>query len=177
MYFFLGKATLLKNSLNIHFKIVLNALYDERLFQEFVKIGRNKKTIMGVLPVGLVGGGSWEGPICQGGQVKGYHSLYKPSRTFALDMAGFAFTVQALIDSKAQFSQDWRPGTLETMFAASVAGGKTGPLRGSWPSQRPEIKERVAPLGESCTKVYVWHTKTTTYGTHKIYGDVLEVKK
>merc|ERR1712007_196126 len=59
--------------------------YDERLFQEFVKIGRNNKTIMGVLPVGLVGGGSWEGPICKDGQVKGYHSLYKPTRTFALD--------------------------------------------------------------------------------------------
>merc|ERR1711893_292261 len=101
--------------------------YDERLFQEFVKIGA-KNTIMGVLPVGLVGGGAWEGPKCENGIVKGYHSLYKPSRTFALDMAGFAFTVQALIDSNAQFSQDWIPGTLETKFASLVAGGKDGPL-------------------------------------------------
>ena len=150
--------------------------YDERLFQEFVKVGRDGE-IMGVLPVGLVGGGKWEGPICGDGLVKGYHSLYKPSRTFALDMAGFAFTVQALVDSKAKFSQDWRPGTLETMFAQQVAGGKDGPLRGSWPSQKAEIKKRVKPLGDNCKKVYVWHTKTTTYGTHKIYGEDIEVKK
>ena len=172
--FSLGKATLLKNSLNLNFKIGLNTLYDERLFQEFVKIGKNKKTIMGVLPVGLVGGGAWEGPVCFDGLVTGYQSLYMPSRTFALDMAGFAFTVQALIDSNAQFDQDWKPGTLETMFASIVAGGKTGPLSGSWSAQGPEIKVRVAPLGDDCGKVYVWHTKTVISGEYKIYGANLE---
>ena len=134
-------------------------------------------TTMGVLPVGLVGGGAYEGPECENGVVKGYHSLYKPDRTFALDMAGFAFTVQALIDSNAQFSQDWIPGTLETKFASLVAGGKDGPLVGSWPSQPRFVKERVMALADDCEKVYVWHTKTTTFGNHKVYGKNIEVKK
>merc|ERR1711879_312131 len=114
---------------------------------------------MGALPVGLEGGGKWEGPICRDGMVAGYHSLYKPGRTFALDMAGFAFTVDALIQSKAQFSQDWRPGELETRFGALVAGGRKGSLVGPWSRQKLEVRKRVMPLADNCRKVYVWHTK------------------
>merc|ERR1712048_789535 len=124
---------------------------------------------MGVLPVGFVGGGKWGGPVCDDGLVKRYHSLFKPHRTFALDMAGFAFTVEALIDSDARFSQNWKPGNLETRFAATIAGGKEGPLSGSWASQKQEVKKRVKTLADNCKKVYVWHTKTTINEKHETY--------
>ena len=155
--------------------------YDERLFQEFIKIGgeidgNGNKTVMGILPVGLVGGSLWEGPICENGLIHSWHSKYKPERTFALDMAGFAFTVQALIDSNARFSQDWTTGTLETQFASTVAGGKFGPLTGTWQSQKHEIKRKVVALGNNCTEVLVWHTKTIMKEVYDKYGEDFEVK-
>ena len=128
--------------------------------------------------MGLVGGGKWEGPICENGIVKEWHSIWRPDRTFALDMAGFVFTVQAVIDSKARFNQDWKPGSLETNFASTVAGGKEGqPLKGPWKNQKEQVKRRVKGLGNDCKKVYVWHTKTTSSGPHKVYGEDIEVKK
>jgi len=47
--------------------------YDERAFQEFVKIGRDKLQVVGVLPVGAVGGLKWEGPECtKNGTITGW---------------------------------------------------------------------------------------------------------
>ena len=36
--------------------------YSSQIFNEFLKLEQNDT--MGMFPVGLVGGSSWEGPIC-----------------------------------------------------------------------------------------------------------------
>ena len=61
-------------------------------------------------------------------------------------------------------------------FAAVFVGGKIGSLEGSWSSQKDEVRGRVVALGEDCEKVYVWHTKTQTFGKHEKYGEDLEVR-
>ena len=87
-------------------------------------------------------------------------------------MAGFAFTVKSLIDSGSRFNHEWQPGTLETRFA-SIIVGKKKPLKGPWSKQRLAVRKRVICLS---SKVYVWHTRTTTNQNLVEYGTILEVK-
>lgn len=68
-------------------------------------------------PVALVGGLRWEGPICKNGKVKKFFTGWKPSRTFPMDMAGFAFHIDLLLKYQdASIDPESKLGFLETDF-------------------------------------------------------------
>uniref|UniRef100_A0A1B6H6B8 Galactosylgalactosylxylosylprotein 3-beta-glucuronosyltransferase n=1 Tax=Homalodisca liturata TaxID=320908 RepID=A0A1B6H6B8_9HEMI len=99
-----------------------------------------------VWPVGLVGGLLVEKPVVNEttGRVVGWNSQWRPERPFPIDMAGFAINLQHLLRNP------------QVKFQLQVKGG--------W--QESELlthlttKERLEPLADGCTKVYVWHTRT-----------------
>ncbi|XP_046687117.1 LOW QUALITY PROTEIN: galactosylgalactosylxylosylprotein 3-beta-glucuronosyltransferase I-like [Homalodisca vitripennis] len=99
-----------------------------------------------VWPVGLVGGLLVEKPVVNEttGRVVGWNSQWRPERPFPIDMAGFAINLQHLLRHP------------QVKFQLQVKGG--------W--QESELlthlttKERLEPLADGCTKVYVWHTRT-----------------
>ena len=122
----------------------------------------------------MSGGVEYEGPRCNvNGSIIGWHTSYRPNRTIALDMAGFAFTVQTLLDTGAKMNINWPGGRLETMFATEV----TNMTKLSWPHLSDDDHAKVLPLADCGKHVYVWHTKTKEPGKLKLFGPKLEVKK
>ena len=59
--------------------------YDIDLFRE---IRATKK--FSVWPVGICGGLRWEGPICEEGRVKAWHTSWAKTRPFPIDFAGMS---------------------------------------------------------------------------------------
>lgn len=45
---------------------------------------------MSVWPVGICGGLRWEGPVCENGAVKRWHTAWAKERPFPIDFAGTA---------------------------------------------------------------------------------------
>ena len=88
-------------------------------------------------------------------------------------MAGFAFTVQALLDTHARMDVNWPGGRLETMFATEV----TNMSRLAWQLLSVADHAKVLPLADCGKHVYVWHTKTNSPGRLKSFGPKIEVKK
>jgi len=147
--------------------------YDQRIYHEFSQIGTNG-TRIGVLSVGHSGGVVYEGPLCDvKGKMKGWHAGWRPERTFALDMAGFAFTVQTLLDTRARMNAHWKGGTLETTFATLV----TGMSHRKFSQLSADDHAKVLPLADCGKHIYVWHTRTKQPGGLKDFGPKLEVKK
>jgi len=147
--------------------------YDQRVYHEFSQVG-TKGTIIGVLPVGLSGGVKYEGPLCNAnGSITGWHASYRPERTFALDMAGFAFTVQTLLDTGARMDAHWPGGRLETLFATTV----TNISNLAFKDLSVADHNKVLPLADCGKHVYVWHTKTKEPGKLHDFGPKLEVKR
>ncbi|EFO91044.1 hypothetical protein CRE_17762 [Caenorhabditis remanei] len=120
--------------------------YDIRLFTEYI---RNVKTL-GIWAVGLVGGGYVEAPKVVNGTVPEFNVGYLPSRTFAVDMAGFAVNLRVVMNSTAVFGlhckERYAPETclLEDMGL-----------------ERKDI-EPFGWEGEKDREILVWHTKTST---------------
>jgi len=116
--------------------------YDLRLFEEM----RNINSV-GVWPVAFTGAARWAGPICKHGHVVGFHTNWKPFRTFPIDMAAFAVNLRRLLVERpqARFDPDIKPGFLETSFLEQIT-----------------TMEELEPRAENCLKVYVWHTRTET---------------
>ncbi|XP_014600849.1 PREDICTED: galactosylgalactosylxylosylprotein 3-beta-glucuronosyltransferase I isoform X2 [Polistes canadensis] len=115
--------------------------YSVKLFQEMRKIQK-----VGVWPVGLVGGLMVEKPICDNvtNKVVGFNAAWKPNRPFPIDMAGFAINLKLLLENKdALFSYDVESGYQESEILRHIV-----------------TKDELEPLADSCTKVYVWHTRT-----------------
>lgn len=115
--------------------------YDIKVFSEMAKIKK-----VGVWPVGLVGGLNVEAPIldAQTGRVTGYKSGWKPTRPFAIDMAGFAINLDLILTKEdANFSYKMEKGYQESEFLSYFT-----------------TMEGLEPLADNCTKVYVWHTRT-----------------
>lgn len=115
--------------------------YNIKLFDEMAKIKK-----VGVWPVGLVGGLNAETPIVDRttGKVTGYRSGWLPNRPFAIDMAGFAISLDLILSIKnANFSYEMAKGMQESEFLSFFT-----------------TKEELEPLADQCTKVYVWHTRT-----------------
>lgn len=120
---------------------------------------------VGIWPVGLVGGLSAEQPIVDKntgniasstfigkmltniyilGKVTSYRTGWKPERSFATDMAGFAINLTLILSKPdAVFSYKMEKGNLESDFLSLLI-----------------TKEELEPLADNCTKVYVWHTRT-----------------
>jgi len=114
--------------------------YDLRLFEEM----RDTRGVS-VWPVGLVGHLRYERPIVSSeGRVTGWFTYWKPSRPFALDMAGFAVNFELLrINPAAEFSAMSRRGEMESDLLVQLV-------------QMSDLE----PKAGNCTKVLVWHTHT-----------------
>ncbi|XP_014206811.1 galactosylgalactosylxylosylprotein 3-beta-glucuronosyltransferase I [Copidosoma floridanum] len=117
--------------------------YSRHLFQEIMKVKR-----VGVWPVGLVGGLMVERPICDKvtTKVTGFNAAWKPDRPFPIDMAGFAINVKVILEKKdAEFTYDTQSGLQESKILQQVT-----------------TRKELEGLADGCTKVYVWHTRTST---------------
>lgn len=113
--------------------------YSLQLFQEMRDTRR-----VSVWPVGLVGGMRFERPLVEGGRVVRFHTGWRPSRPFPLDMAGFAVSLRLVLENpEARFDGDAPMGFLESSLLQGLV-----------------TMEELEPRAENCTKVLVWHTRT-----------------
>uniref|UniRef100_A0A9L0SNW6 Galactosylgalactosylxylosylprotein 3-beta-glucuronosyltransferase n=1 Tax=Equus caballus TaxID=9796 RepID=A0A9L0SNW6_HORSE len=75
--------------------------YSLELFQEM----RTTRKVS-VWPVGLVGGRRYERPLVENGKVVGWYTGWRADRPFAIDMAGFAVSLQVILSNpKAVFKR------------------------------------------------------------------------
>ena len=93
---------------------------------------------VGVWPVALAGGLRFSGPICEDGKVTGFHVKWAPDRSFPIDMAGFAISLNLLIKEKP-----------DVVFDSSV---KRGYLEPTFLEKLTTVDE-LEPLASNCTKV------------------------
>ncbi|XP_060091600.1 galactosylgalactosylxylosylprotein 3-beta-glucuronosyltransferase 2 [Heteronotia binoei] len=114
--------------------------YSLELFQEM----RTTREVS-VWPVGLVGGRRYERPIVEKGKVVGWYTGWRADRPFAIDMAGFAVSLQIILSNpKAVFKRRGsQPGMQESDFLKLIT-----------------TVEELEPKANNCTKVLVWHTRT-----------------
>ncbi|XP_014012166.1 galactosylgalactosylxylosylprotein 3-beta-glucuronosyltransferase 3 isoform X1 [Salmo salar] len=113
--------------------------YSLKLFEEMRGTQR-----VSVWPVGLVGGMRYERPVVEAGKVVRFHTGWRPSRPFPLDMAGFAVSLKLVIANQdACFDGDAPMGFLESSFLQGLV-----------------TMDELEPKAENCTKVLVWHTRT-----------------
>ncbi|KAM8953726.1 galactosylgalactosylxylosylprotein 3-beta-glucuronosyltransferase 2 [Pelodytes ibericus] len=114
--------------------------YSLELFQEM----RTTQKVS-VWPVGLVGGRRYERPVVEKGKVVGWYTGWRADRPFAIDMAGFAVSLQVILSSpKAVFKRRGsQPGMQESDFLKQITK-----------------VEELEPKANNCTKVLVWHTRT-----------------
>ncbi|XP_025907059.1 galactosylgalactosylxylosylprotein 3-beta-glucuronosyltransferase 2 [Nothoprocta perdicaria] len=98
-----------------------------------------------VWPVGLVGGRRYERPLVENGKVVGWYTGWRADRPFAVDMAGFAVSLQVILaHPKAVFKRRGsQPGMQESDFLKQIT-----------------TVEELEPKANNCTKVLVWHTRT-----------------
>ncbi|KAG5877263.1 hypothetical protein JTB14_009759 [Gonioctena quinquepunctata] len=113
--------------------------YDLDLFNE---IRYTKK--VSLFPVGLVTKSGVSSPIVKNGVFSGFYDGWIGGRKFAVDMAGFAVSVEFLL-KRPKAIMPFKPGFEEDGFLKSLA-----PL---------EPKE-VELMASNCTKILVWHTQT-----------------
>ncbi|XP_045783871.1 galactosylgalactosylxylosylprotein 3-beta-glucuronosyltransferase S-like [Maniola jurtina] len=107
--------------------------------QLFDEIRTTKKVSM--FPVGLIGNYGVSTPIVKDGKVLGFFDSWPASRTFPVDMAGFAVNLDFLKDSA---NMPFIAGHEEDKFLVSLD---------------LDIDD-IEPLASNCTKILVWHTKT-----------------
>ncbi|XP_027708741.1 galactosylgalactosylxylosylprotein 3-beta-glucuronosyltransferase 2 [Vombatus ursinus] len=114
--------------------------YSLELFQEM----RTTRKVS-VWPVGLVGGRRYERPLVENGKVVGWYTGWRADRPFAIDMAGFAVSLQVILSNpKAVFKRRGsQPGMQESDFLKQIT-----------------TVEELEPKANNCTKVLVWHTRT-----------------
>lgn len=93
--------------------------------------------LVGVWPVGLVGGLFVETPLVENGKVVGFNAGWRPERKFPIDMAGFAVSLK-LLHSKpdVSFSLYSEGGFQETDFLSQLT-----------------TLEDLEPKAANCTKV------------------------
>uniref|UniRef100_A0A8C6Y594 Galactosylgalactosylxylosylprotein 3-beta-glucuronosyltransferase n=1 Tax=Naja naja TaxID=35670 RepID=A0A8C6Y594_NAJNA len=114
--------------------------YSLELFEEMRTTSK-----VSVWPVGLVGGRRYERPIVEKGKVVGWYTGWRAGRPFAIDMAGFAVSLQVILSNpKAVFRRHGsQPGMQESDFLRQIT-----------------TMEELEPKASNCTKVLVWHTRT-----------------
>lgn len=115
--------------------------YDIRLFQQIAKT----QTIS-MFPVGFIGVQGVSTPIVKDGKVIGFSDDWFAQRRFPVDMAGFAINLEFLVqrNPRADTAMPYKAGYEEDLFLRNL-----------------HIKlEDIEPMGNDCTEVLVWHTKT-----------------
>ncbi|KAE8603225.1 hypothetical protein XENTR_v10014260 [Xenopus tropicalis] len=107
--------------------------YSLELFQEM----RTTQKVS-VWPVGLVGGRRYERPVVENGKVVSWYTGWRADRPFAIDMAGFAVSLQVILSSpKAVFKRRGsQPGMQESDFLKQIT----------------KVNE-LEPKANNCTKV------------------------
>lgn len=116
--------------------------YDLRVFQEMRYTNR-----VSMWPVGLVTSAGISTPVLKGGEFFTWYDGWQADRKFPVDMAGFAVSVQYLLQM-ADAKMPYTAGYEEDGFLKSL---KINP-------QEIEFK------ADDCTKIYVWHTQTKRNG-------------
>uniref|UniRef100_A0A286XCE9 Galactosylgalactosylxylosylprotein 3-beta-glucuronosyltransferase n=1 Tax=Cavia porcellus TaxID=10141 RepID=A0A286XCE9_CAVPO len=93
-----------------------------------------------VWPVGLVGGRRYERPLVENGKVVGWYTGWRADRPFAIDMAGFAVSLQVILSNpKAVFKRRGsQPGMQESDFLKQIT-----------------TVEELEPKANNCTKVLI----------------------
>uniref|UniRef100_A0A8C9ZJP3 Galactosylgalactosylxylosylprotein 3-beta-glucuronosyltransferase n=1 Tax=Sander lucioperca TaxID=283035 RepID=A0A8C9ZJP3_SANLU len=113
--------------------------YSLQIFEEMRSTQR-----VSVWPVGLVGGMKYERPVVEGGKVVRFHTGWRPSRPFPMDMAGFAVSLKlVLANPEACFDGEAPMGFLESSFLQGLV-----------------TMDELEPKADNCSKVLVWHTRT-----------------
>ncbi|XP_012282242.1 galactosylgalactosylxylosylprotein 3-beta-glucuronosyltransferase P [Orussus abietinus] len=113
--------------------------YDLDLFAE---IRKTKKVSM--FPVGLCTKFGLSSPIVKGGKFAGFYDGWIAGRKFPVDMAGFAVSVQFLLE-RPNATMPFRAGYEEDGFLKSLA---------------PLEPKDIELLADDCTRVLAWHTQT-----------------
>ncbi|XP_060515804.1 galactosylgalactosylxylosylprotein 3-beta-glucuronosyltransferase P isoform X2 [Cylas formicarius] len=113
--------------------------YDLELFAEI----RKTKNIS-MFPVGLITKAGVSSPIVKNGEFAGFYDGWIAGRKFAVDMAGFAVSIEFLLSRPAAL-MPFKPGYEEDGFLKSLA---------------PLEPNQVELLASNCTKILVWHTQT-----------------
>ena len=91
------------------------------------------------------------------GKIADWKSVSLGERPFPIDMAGSAFTFEALKRTGARFAESSQVGFLDTDFLMSLTGieisGKpTGHLVNS------QVQSKMVGLASGCSRVLTWHT-------------------
>ncbi|CAH0562304.1 unnamed protein product [Brassicogethes aeneus] len=113
--------------------------YDLQLFNE---IRFTRKVSM--FPVGLVTKFGVSTPVIRNGRFSEFYDGWQGGRKFPVDMAGFAVSVQFLLE-RPHAIMPYSPGFEEDGFLKSL---------------KPFEPNEIELLASSCTKIYVWHTQT-----------------
>ncbi|XP_046679369.1 galactosylgalactosylxylosylprotein 3-beta-glucuronosyltransferase P-like [Homalodisca vitripennis] len=114
--------------------------YDIKLFEEM----RDTKKVS-MWPVGLLNGG-FGTPVVRQGKFEGFYSGWPGRRSFQVDMAGFAVSVEFLLQ-RPHARMPYKVGYEEDFFLRSL-----NPLKPS------DIQWKAT----NCTEILVWHTQTKT---------------
>ncbi|CAD5223367.1 unnamed protein product [Bursaphelenchus okinawaensis] len=114
--------------------------YDIRLFTEYIA----KVEVMGVWAVGTSAYAIVESPKVKNNKVVGWNVVYRPSRKFATDMAGFAINIDTLVKSKPRLTLHCAGQSPEDCFLNQ--------LNISW--------DDMVPFGDGTEDILVWHRKT-----------------
>lgn len=114
--------------------------YHRKIFDEMRKTRR-----VSIWGVGLTGGARWAGPVVKNGKVIRFHTNWAHDRTFPIDMAGFAVSLEYLLKEKrdVKFDMNAKRGYLEPTFLGQLT-----------------TMDQLEPLADNATKIYVWHTRT-----------------
>lgn len=112
--------------------------YDIRLFEEI----RSTKRVS-MFPVGLCTHYGLSSPVVLDGKFVGFYDGWTVGRKFPVDMAGFAVSVEFLLQ-RPKANMPYSPGYEEDGF-----------LRGLAPFEPKEIELKA----NNCTEILVWHTQ------------------
>ncbi|CAG7819880.1 unnamed protein product [Allacma fusca] len=112
--------------------------YDLRLFDEIRSVKR-----IGMWPVGLITNYGVSSPVVKDGKVVGFYDGWVANRKFPVDMAGFAVSVQLILEN-SKGKMPFTPGYEEDRFLQNLGINLS----------------QIEPKANNCTQIYVWHTQT-----------------
>lgn len=114
--------------------------YHRKIFDEMRRTRR-----VSIWGVGFTGAAKWAGPIVKNGKVVRFHTNWAHDRSFPIDMAGFAVSLDYLLKEKkdVKFDMEAKRGYLEPTFLSQLT-----------------TMDQLEPMADNATKIYVWHTRT-----------------